>query len=77
MQLASQASEPPLAANLALRLLASFPNHFCFQKNKMATAKLQTRGFKTAEHKPLDDVTTATSIIYTGYGSNSTEHTTL
>ena len=34
----------------------------------MATAKIQTRGFKTAVHKPVGDVRDATSIIYTVYG---------
>ena len=33
------------------------------KKNKMATAKMQTQGFRTAVHKPLGDVTDATSII--------------
>ena len=31
----------------------------------MATAKIQTRGFKTVVHKPMGDVKDATSIIYT------------
>ena len=39
--------------------------HFCFQKIKMATAKIQTRGFKTAAHKPTGDVFETPSIIYT------------
>ena len=36
----------------------------------MATAKMQTGGFKTAVHKPMGDVTTATSIISTAYGTD-------
>ena len=36
----------------------------------MAMAKIQTRGFKTAVNKPLDDVMDATSIINTVYGIN-------
>ena len=39
--------------------------HFWLQKNKMATAKMQTWGFKTAVHKPMGDIVDATSIIYT------------
>ena len=35
----------------------------------MATAKIQTQGFKTAVHKPMGDVTDAKSIIYTVCGS--------
>ena len=35
----------------------------------MATAKFQTRGFKMAVHKPMGDITDATSIIYTVYVS--------
>ena len=35
----------------------------------MATAKMQTRGFKTAVYKSMGDVTDATSIIYTVYDS--------
>ena len=31
-------------------------------KNKMAAAKMQTRGFKTVVHKPMGDVTYATSV---------------
>ena len=34
----------------------------------MATAKIQTLGFKTAVHTPMGDVMDATSIIYTVYG---------
>ena len=34
-------------------------------KNKMVTAKMQTCAFKTVLHKPMGDVSTATSIIYT------------
>ena len=37
----------------------------------MATAKIQTQGFKTAVHKPMGDVTDAMSIIYTVYGLDS------
>ena len=33
----------------------------------MVTAKIQTGGLKTAVHKPMDDITDATSIIYTVY----------
>ena len=40
------------------------------EKNKMATAKIQTQGFKTAFHKPMGDVTAATSVMYTVYGQN-------
>ena len=35
------------------------------KKNKMATAKIEIQGFKTAVHKPMGDITDATSIIYT------------
>ena len=38
-----------------------------FPKNKMATVKIKTQGFKTTVYKPMGDVTTATSIIYTVY----------
>ena len=64
-----------LAANVALAQstqnwagiasLSSKYSHFWLQKAKMATAKIQTRGFKMAVHKPMVDVTDATSIIYT------------
>ena len=33
----------------------------------MAEAKIQTRGFKTAAHKPMGVIMDATSIIYTAY----------
>ena len=36
----------------------------------MVTGIFQTRGFKTAEHKLMGDITHATSIIYTVYGKN-------
>ena len=42
-----------------------------FRKNKMATTKTETQGFKTSVNKPVSDVTTATSFIYTVYGSNN------
>ena len=43
--------------------------HFWLQKTKMATAKIQTQGFKTAVHKPMGDVAdSTTSIIYPAYG---------
>ena len=58
MQLANQANQ------------LSLFGHFCFQKNKMATTKIQIRGFKTAVHKPVSDVTGAMSIISTVYGAN-------
>ena len=55
---------PALAANLALAhdhlvltTTSSKYGHFWPQKSKMETAKIQTGGFKTAEHKPLGDVT--------------------
>ena len=41
-------------------------------KNKMATAKMHTQGFKTAVHKPMDEATDATSSIYTVYDINPT-----
>lgn len=34
------------------------------QQSKMATTKMQTPGFKIAVHKPLGDITDATSILY-------------
>ena len=33
------------------------------EKTKMATAKMQTQGFKTVVHKPMGGATTAMSII--------------
>ena len=59
MQLANQASA------LHQCHQSSKYGHFWLQKNKMATAKMQTGGFTTAEHKPEGDVTDSTSIIYT------------
>ena len=49
MQLANQASQLALAANLAL---AHFKPlfHFWLQKTKMATAKMQTGGFKMEQN---------------------------
>ena len=38
----------------------------------MAMAKIQTQGFKTAVHKPMDEATDATSSIYTVYDINPT-----
>ena len=37
------------------------------KKNKMATAKIQTWGFKKAVHQPMGNVTDAMSIIYIVY----------
>ena len=31
----------------------------------MATAKIQAKGFKTAEHKPVSKIKDAKSIVYT------------
>ena len=68
MQLAKQTSQLflPLAANLALGQC-----HPLFQiwsllalKNKMVTGKMQTPGFKTAVHKPMSDITDATSNMH-------------
>ena len=64
MQLANQASRlsPALAANSLSSGIASFIfsvtlfskyGHVCFQKNKMATAKIETWGFKTAVQKNI------------------------
>ena len=64
MQLANQASQLSLA--LSVTLFSKY-GHFRFQKAKMAIAKIQTQGFKTAVHKPMD----AMSNIYTVYGAKS------
>ena len=36
-----------------------------YGSDKVATAKIQTWGFKTAAHKSMGDIIDATSIIYT------------
>ena len=45
------------------------------KKHKMAAAKMQTRGFKTAVDKPVGDVTTAMFINYTVYGTETLYNT--
>ena len=49
-------------ANQASATISSKYGHFWLQKNKMATGKMQTQGFKTAVHKPMGDVKDDTSI---------------
>ena len=48
-----------------MRLLAQ--RHFWLQKkkNKMATIKIQTQGFKMAVHTPMGDITDAIIVLYT------------
>ena len=80
MQLANQASQLSLLdANFVLAQIIWYGEttysgspskygHYWLQKTKMATTKIQTRGFKTAAHKPMGDITDASFIIYTVYG---------